>query len=248
MSSQREQAIQRFHAERPGATSGALARGDSYTRLAALVAPGSRVLDLACGDGHLSRLLTARGCTVTGVDLSAAELARARALDPTGTYVRARAQQLPFASGSHDTCVCHLGLMLFDGPATVLAEVRRVIGPNGTLHALLGGGPTSDGDDAFHRFLTVARPYLGQRPGTWAPAVPNAPPSGSGVDEVSIAADAERWEVDLGGSFEEVWTFLGSSYQLDPADHAHVRELTRAACADFGAEVPLRVVMFLVTR
>lgn len=225
----------RFHAARPGATSRALARGDSYLRLAALVASGSRVLDLACGDGHLSRLLTARGCTVTGVDLSAAELARARALDPTGMYVRARAQHLPFVSGSYDCCVCHLGLMLFDNPHAVGAEIQRVIGPNGTLYAVLGGGPTSDGDDAFHRFLAVARPFLGPLPGTWS-------------DAYSVAADAERWEVDLAGSFDEVWAFLGSSYQLAPADHEHVRELTRAACADFGAEVPLRVVMFLLRR
>src|ERR1700761_331117 len=42
------------------------------------VKPGTRVLDVGCGVGRWSRLLAARGATVTGVDLSPTMIAQAR--------------------------------------------------------------------------------------------------------------------------------------------------------------------------
>ena len=51
---------------------------DFYLALAKRV--GGPVLDLACGTGRLTRALAQTGLTVTGVDLSASMLARARAL------------------------------------------------------------------------------------------------------------------------------------------------------------------------
>ena len=44
-----------------------------------LVPPGSRVLDVGCGEGALSVLLAEHGCRVTGVDLSEPNVAAARA-------------------------------------------------------------------------------------------------------------------------------------------------------------------------
>ena len=51
-------------------------------RWAHLVAPGARVLDLACGSGRHVRWLAARGCAVTGVDRDAA------AVEPLRTVAR----------------------------------------------------------------------------------------------------------------------------------------------------------------
>ncbi|HSU31956.1 MAG TPA: class I SAM-dependent methyltransferase [Bryobacteraceae bacterium] len=42
------------------------------------VRPGSRVLDVCCGSGHVTKELVARGYLVTGVDLSASLIAEAR--------------------------------------------------------------------------------------------------------------------------------------------------------------------------
>lgn len=51
---------------------------------------GKTILDLACGNGHTSRMLAARGATVTGVDISPAQIERAQSEeidDPLGiTY------------------------------------------------------------------------------------------------------------------------------------------------------------------
>jgi SAM-dependent methyltransferase len=44
-------------------------------RFAPLLAPGARVLDLACGHGRHSRLLAARLCNVVGIDRDAQALA-----------------------------------------------------------------------------------------------------------------------------------------------------------------------------
>src|SRR3569833_1188605 len=58
------------------------------------VVPGTRVLDVGCGVGRWSRMLAARGASVTGVDLS-----------PT---MIAQAQQRARAEGVADRCSFHV--------------------------------------------------------------------------------------------------------------------------------------------
>jgi 2-polyprenyl-3-methyl-5-hydroxy-6-metoxy-1,4-benzoquinol methylase len=51
---------------------------------------GERVLDITCGQGRMSRYLAGLGAEVTGVDISAAMLSKARAAGPEGiSYARA---------------------------------------------------------------------------------------------------------------------------------------------------------------
>ena len=66
--------------------------------------PGARVLDVGTGVGAMAAQLArlCPGIDLTGVDISEAQLARARALHPVATYVRADAACLPFADGSFD--------------------------------------------------------------------------------------------------------------------------------------------------
>jgi SAM-dependent methyltransferase len=261
----REAFLRRFHAARPGCTSEALARGGTYHRLAALVPAGARVLDLGAGDGYLCELLAARGARAVGVDFSHDELARfgarVRRLGEAGpaggalaggalAAVAARAQELPFAAGAFDACVSHLAFMLMADAPAVVRELARVLVPGGRFAALLGGGPVADAPagDAFHRFLAIARTRLN----AFALGDPRAR-SERGFRELFAGWDSvgfERWEVDLGGSFDEVWSFLGASYQLLPEDADAVRaELAASLAALAGAEgrVPCRMVAWLGT-
>lgn len=89
----------------------------------------ARALDLACGAGRHSRLLKERWWT-TGFDLSAALLARAKAADPDGFYVRGDMRALPFVDHGFDLVVnLFTSFGYFDNDAQhlrVLAEVARV--------------------------------------------------------------------------------------------------------------------------
>lgn len=262
---ERERFLRAFHDARPGVTSRALARAGSYERLAAKV-PRGRVLDLGCGDGTLLRLL---GPEPIGIDLSFGELMAAKAAvtgagtgagagaaEGTGAgagralVVQARAQELPFGYGVFDAATAHLTFMLFDDLDRVVSELARVLKAGAPFIALLGGGPTADGEDAFHRFAKhcsqtkVASPYgdvfrgSGDRRASseagWRELF-------AGWRDIAFA----RWPLDLGGTFDEVWTFLGASYQLRDSDAERVRERLRA---DFpGDYVPCTVVAFCAT-
>ena len=71
-----------------------------------------RVLDIGCGQGRMSRYLSRLGADVTGVDISAAMLDKARAAGPEGiAYVRADVTRHPAAwwdGQPFDGCTCEL--------------------------------------------------------------------------------------------------------------------------------------------
>jgi ubiquinone/menaquinone biosynthesis C-methylase UbiE len=257
--SERERFLRAFHDARPGVTSGALARAGSYERLAAKV-PQGRVLDLSCGDGSLLELLPPGAI---GLDLSLGELqaarervrARARVTcTSTSTIeprlVQARAQELPFADACFDAVTCHLAFMLFDDIEQVVSELVRVIKPGGQFIALLGGGPTADGDDAFHRFarLLSQSKSAGPELDIFRGIGDRRASSEAGWRELFAGwrdLTFERWPLDLGGTFDEVWTFLASSYQLRDSDRKHIRDHLRAAFPN--DPVPCTVVAFCAT-
>jgi SAM-dependent methyltransferase len=228
-----EDFLQAFHAARPGITARAFGRGGSYERIAVLVENASRVLDLACGDGALLAHMSANAI---GIDLSRAELAS------THRTAVARAQALPFATNSFDAVTCHLAFMLFDDLPAVVRELERVLVPGGVFVALLGGGPTADGDDAFHRFAEILGPRTTPRFGD-----PRAK-SEAGWRELMprwTVQPFERWTLDVSGSFEQVWQFLGASYEITQDREAVVRHQLRGACSDYGDHVPCTAVAYL---
>src|SRR6476620_5537754 len=62
--------------------------------------PSDRILDLGCGTGIVARILRDRlggAAPITGADVNAQMIAKARSLAPDITWVEANAVALPFA-------------------------------------------------------------------------------------------------------------------------------------------------------
>ena len=104
------------------------------------LAPGERVLDVACGPGNFSRdfaRVVADGLVV-GVDASATMLARAVADTQSANvaYVRGDACALPFADGAFDAVCCFAALYLIEEPMRAIDEIARVLAPGGRVALL----------------------------------------------------------------------------------------------------------------
>ena len=90
-------------------------------------------LDIGCGEGRFCRMLAAEGIATTGIDPTLRLLDAARARDPQGSYLQARAEALPFADASFDLAVSYLTLIDIDDYAAAIAEMARVLRPGGSL-------------------------------------------------------------------------------------------------------------------
>ena len=115
--------------------------GEDLTRrtIAAMDLPAhATVADLGCGTGTTA-LMLARDfeLQVTGVDLSAANIERAiERSDSNGAAVRfiqADAKKLPFADNDFDGILAECSFSLFADQPAVLAEMKRVLKPGGSL-------------------------------------------------------------------------------------------------------------------
>jgi trans-aconitate methyltransferase len=99
--------------------------------------PGERILDLGCGDGQLTLRLAATGAVVQGVDASPQMVAAARG---RGVAVdESRAESLPYADGAFDAVFSNAALHWVRGQDEMLAEVHRVLRPDGRFVAEMGG-------------------------------------------------------------------------------------------------------------
>jgi ubiquinone/menaquinone biosynthesis C-methylase UbiE len=149
----------------------------------AALAPGMRVLDVACGTGVVARLAAAQvGPTgrVAGVDSNEAMLAIARAQPaPIGAQVewwQGDATKLPFPEAEFDRVLCQHGLQYVPDRTAALGEMKRVLASGGRL--ALSVFSQSIG---YRIFEHTAAPFVGEK----AAAIMREPFALADLDELS---------------------------------------------------------------
>jgi SAM-dependent methyltransferase len=101
------------------------------------VRAGSRVLDVAAGNGNATLAAARRGCEVTSTDyvpsLLDAGRARAQAEGLAVQFEEADAEALPYADASFDTVMSTFGVMFTPNQEKAAAELARVCKPGGRI-------------------------------------------------------------------------------------------------------------------
>ena len=96
--------------------------------------PGRRVLDVACGPGHIGEQLRSRGNYVVGVEVSAAAAQEARTkLDEVHSFDVEDPWPAEVLEQSFDVVVLGEVLEHIFDPVEVLRVVHRVLAPNGRV-------------------------------------------------------------------------------------------------------------------
>jgi SAM-dependent methyltransferase len=143
-------------------------------RLAA-PAPGSRIIDVACGPGTLSVLAAEAGHTVDAIDFSPQMIEkltpRIGAL-PIKAQV-ADGQALPFADATFDAGFSMFGLMFFPDRAKGFAELRRVLRPG--AKAVVSSWPPLGNIPAFSAMFGAIREAMHKALGSPPPPETEGP-------------------------------------------------------------------------
>jgi 2-polyprenyl-3-methyl-5-hydroxy-6-metoxy-1,4-benzoquinol methylase len=97
---------------------------------------GLRVLDAACGDGYLARVLAARGARVTGIDIGPRLIEQARRRDPDGAIdyrVADLSKAMPGEDGSFEVVASFLALNDVVEYRGFISAIARLLRPGGRL-------------------------------------------------------------------------------------------------------------------
>jgi methionine biosynthesis protein MetW len=95
--------------------------------IAEMIAPGSRVLDIGCGDGTLiGHLFRTRGCDARGIEIDMAEVTRAIAQGAPVMHGDADSDLTQYPDGAFDYVVLSRTLQAVERPREVLRQMLRI--------------------------------------------------------------------------------------------------------------------------
>ncbi len=101
------------------------------------IAPGTEMLDVGCGAGQIAIPAARAGVRVTGVDIAANLVAKAReraaAEGLDARFDEGDAEQLPYPDAAFDVVVSLIGAMFAPRPDLVASELLRVCRPGGRI-------------------------------------------------------------------------------------------------------------------
>lgn len=129
--------------------------------------PGSKVLDAACGTGHVALAAARRFCEATGVDCvpSLLDLARKRAAleELEVTFKEGDVENLPFPDESFDYVLSTIGAMFAPNQERTAEELLRVCRPEGTV-GMVNWKPEGFLGELFRLIASYVTPPEGLKP------------------------------------------------------------------------------------
>jgi SAM-dependent methyltransferase len=129
-----------------------------------------RLLDVACGTGHIAGHASQRGALSEGTDFSATMLARARSNYPGVQFSEGNAEDLPYASEQFDAVSCGFGLLHLGNPDRAIKDAWRVLRPGGRYTFTVWCSPEQGGE-----FFALVMGAIKEH-GTLDVPLPPAPP------------------------------------------------------------------------
>ena len=212
--------------------------------LLATVGPvdGLRILDIGCGEGHLTRALAKRGARVTGYDpfIAETELIEYGA----GSYRLAKAPADAIPEPDHEADLVLFVFSLHHVPADklerALAEARRLLRPAGRLYVAepLARGPHQYVMELFHDETAVRRAA--------AQALARFAAPRFGTDRIATYIDRRRY-VDF-DSFAErmIANMRFNGYSRESVSAPAVRRRFAETLAAYGGALdqPVRIDCF----
>ncbi len=183
-------------------------------------APGLRWIDVGCGNGAFTELLTQRcaPAEAQGIDPSEAQLAFASARPAMhgAKFLQGDAMALPFPTDRFDAAVMALVIFFVPDPAKGVAEMARVVRPGGAVATyawdILGGGFPFEPIHAAMRELGII-PLLPPTVGASRMEALHDLWTGAGFDAV------ETREITVQrtfANFEDFWTTTTMAASLRP--------------------------------
>jgi SAM-dependent methyltransferase len=207
---------------------------------------GERFLDLACGTGGVALVAARAGAEVTGFDLSAGQLEKARAAATAAgleiQFDEGDVQQLPYGDASFAAIASTFGIIFAPDPRRAAAELARVTRPGGRLALTVWTD-----DDWAELSRSVGREPPESEEYTWGREDAVRELLG---DAFELRFEEGEWHVSL-DSPEAVWELMSTSAPplkafldgLDEAEHEHVRQ----RYLEFFAAGAIRRVYILIT-
>ena len=207
------------------------------------IRPGDQVLDVGVGNGNAAIEAARRGANVTGIDLTPAQIERARSrCADEGVEVELRvgnAEQLDVPDASFDVVLSVMGVIFAPDHARAIAEMARACRTGGTVAITTwaeGGWSNRWRSHAAH--LVPAPPPGSPTPDEWADPDEVVARFAAGGLRATVerrpfafqfSSEAEALETFLGASGPYV-QFMETASRLGRADEA--RSELRAALAE----------------
>lgn len=200
----------------------------------------TRLLDIGCGSGLAAQMASARGATVTGIDISPELIEIARERVPRAEFVIGGMDDLPFPIASFEAAVGFNAFQFADDAARAVSEAARVVKPGGLVAATTFAEPERNESTALHLALEPLRAAAPKAPahlpyGLSGPGGLERLLSEAGLDPVAAGEVPLDWaHGSVDHAVRAVLASGGGAMAIEAADEDAARAALTEAAARFA--------------